>query len=100
MNTLLVMVAGLIAVAVANEEVIAHPLEHQSIILSVLLYGGPILYLLAQSWYYRYILKVWPHLHLIGSVALLMVGFAALTAPIYVGLILVAACLTTLSIFD
>jgi len=45
------MVIGLIAMAVANEEAIVQPLEHASIVLSMLLYGGPILFLLAQGWY-------------------------------------------------
>src|SRR5207249_535684 len=49
-NGLMGMVAGLIVVAVANEQVIAHPRGHASTALS-LLYGGPILYLVAQGWY-------------------------------------------------
>lgn len=99
-NVLLVMVAGLIAVAVANEEVIAHPHEYSSIILSVLLCGGPILFLLAQSWYFRFMLQVWPRMHLIGSVALLLAGLVAMAVPLYVTLILVGGILTTLAIID
>ncbi len=44
-NGLLVSVAGLIAVAVANELVIAHPNGQASVALSLLLSGGPLLYL-------------------------------------------------------
>jgi low temperature requirement protein LtrA len=40
-NGLLVSVAGLIAVAVANELVIAHPHGQTSVTLSLLLFGGP-----------------------------------------------------------
>jgi hypothetical protein len=49
MNGLTAMVAGLIAVAVGNENAIAHPDEHVSSALSASLYGGPILFLLAQA---------------------------------------------------
>lgn len=99
-NILLVMVAGLIAVAVANEMVIAHPHGHTSAALSLLLYGGPILFLVAQGWYSWLVLQVWPRLRLVGSAALVLVGFAALTTPPYVALILVGASLTTLAILD
>lgn len=40
-NALTVMVGGLIAVAVGNEMVIAHPHERASAALSALVYGGP-----------------------------------------------------------
>lgn len=48
-NGLMVMVAGLIAVAAANELVIAHPQGHGSVALSLLLFGGPVLFLIAQG---------------------------------------------------
>jgi low temperature requirement protein LtrA len=50
-NGLLVSVAGLIAVAVANELVIAHPHGQASVALSLLWFGGPLLYLLSQTVY-------------------------------------------------
>jgi low temperature requirement protein LtrA len=97
-NALTVMVAGLVAVAVANEEVIAHPHGHTSFALSLLLGGGPILFLAAQGWYLWAVPKVRSQLHLIGGVALLLVGLATLAVPPYTGLILVGASLTTLAI--
>jgi hypothetical protein len=50
-NGLLVSVAGLIAVAVGNELVIAHPHDQTSVALSLVLFGGPLLYLLSQTVY-------------------------------------------------
>ena len=50
-GALMAMVAGLIAVAVANQEVITHPQDPASTVPRVLLYGGPMLFLLAQGWY-------------------------------------------------
>lgn len=99
-NVLLVMVAGLIAVAVTNEMVVAHPHGDASAALSLLLCGGPILFLAAQGWYLWTVLKVRPRLPLAGSAALVLVGFVTLAAPPYVALILVAASLTTLAILD
>lgn len=97
-NALMVMVAGLIAVAVANEVVIAHPHGHTSFALSLLLDGGPILFLAAQGWYLWAVPNVRSRLHLIGGVALLLVGLATLVVPAYVALILVGASLATQSI--
>lgn len=45
------MVAGLIALAVANEMAIAHPHGHASAALSLLLFGGPVFFLLTLGWY-------------------------------------------------
>lgn len=99
-NALMAMVAGLIAVAVANEVVIAHPRGDASAALSLLLYGGPILFLVALGWYFWVVLQVRPRLWLIGSAALVLVGFAAVWVPPYVALILAGASLTTLAILD
>ena len=99
-DVLTVMVAGLIAVAVANEEVIAHPRESASPILGVLLYGGPILYLLAEGWYLWAVLRILPRLRLIGCAALVLLGFATSTAPLSVALPLVGASLAIMAILD
>jgi low temperature requirement protein LtrA len=45
------MIAGLIAVAVAKKLVIAHPHEHTTNALGLLLIGGPTLFLAAQGWF-------------------------------------------------
>lgn len=97
-NALAVMVAGLIAVAVANEEVIARPEGQTSFALSLLLVGGPILFLAAQGWYLWVVPKVRSQLHLVGTVALLLVGLVTLAAPPYVALLLVGASVSILAI--
>jgi low temperature requirement protein LtrA len=99
-SALMVMVAGLIAMAVANEGAIAHPHGHTSTILSVLLYGGPMLYLLAEGWYLRFVAQIQPRMQVIGSVALAVAGFATLAAPPYVALMLVGASLSALALLD
>ena len=99
-NALMVMVAGLIAVAVANKEVIAHPRGHTSLELSLLLGGGPILFLAAQGWYLWAVPNVRSQLHVIGEGALLLVGLTTLAVPPYVALFLVGTSVSTLAILD
>ena len=97
-NALLVMVAGLIAVAVANKEVIAHPQGQTSLSLSLLLAGGPILFLSAQGWYLWAVPNVRSKLHVIGVVVLLLVGLVTLAVPPYVALFLAGASVSILAI--
>jgi low temperature requirement protein LtrA len=99
-NALTVMVAGLIAVAVANEEVIAHPHGKTSFALSLLLGGGPILFLAAQGWYLWAVPKVRPRLHMTGVGVLLLVGLATRTVSPYAALLLVSASVSTLAVLD
>jgi low temperature requirement protein LtrA len=97
-NALTAMVAGLIAVAVANQEVIGHPQGQTSFALSLMLAGGPILFLAAQGLYLWAVPKVRSQLHLIGGIALLLVGLATLAVPPYVALFLVGVSVSTLAI--
>jgi low temperature requirement protein LtrA len=99
-NALLVMVAGLIAVAVANREVIARPLGQTSFALGLLLAGGPFVFLNAQGWYLWAVPNVRSKLHGVGSVALLLLGFTSLVVQPYIALFLVGVCLATLAILD
>ena len=94
------IVAGLIAVAVGNEYAIAHPDEQTTAALSASLYGGPILFLLAQAWYLRTVLRVSSRVQVIGTVALLILGFAALAVAAYVALIVAALGLAIAAIVD
>jgi low temperature requirement protein LtrA len=102
-NALMVMVAGLIAVAVANEMVIAHPLGHDghaSAALSLLLYGGPFLFLAAQGWYLWVVPRASPRSQIAGCAALVLFGLVTVTAPPFVALVLAGVSLTTLALLD
>ena len=98
-NALTILVAGLIAVAVANKLVIAHPQGQTPLSLSLLLCGGPILFLAAQGWYLWAVPKVRSQLHLIGVIALLLIGLVALAVPPYGALLLVGASVSTIAMF-
>lgn len=97
-NALAALVAGLIAVAVANEGVITHPQGRTSLALSLLLGGGPILFLAAQGRYLWAVPKVRSRLHVLGGVALLLVGPAAPAIPPYGAFFLVGARVSTLAV--
>lgn len=49
MNGLAVAVAGLVALAVGHESVIHHPQDDTTTPMVLLLFGGPVLYILTQS---------------------------------------------------
>jgi low temperature requirement protein LtrA len=104
-NALIVMVAGLIAVAVANEMVLAHPYAEapdgiHAATLPLLLFGGPILVLAAQGWYLWAVLRIPPLLRIAGIAALVVLGVAAATVPPYAALVLAGASLTVLAMLD
>jgi low temperature requirement protein LtrA len=85
--TVLAMVAGLVAVAVGDELVIAHPTGHTTPATILMIYGGPALYVAAQSWYMHTVLGRLPRSRPIGFAALVVTGTLSLTtAPI------IAAC--------
>jgi len=87
-------------VAVVSKEVIAPPLGNTSLALSLLISGGPILFLAAQGWYLRQVLNVRSRLHVIGGIALLLVEITTLIVPPFAALLLVSACLATLAVLD
>ncbi len=86
--------------AVANKMVIANLEGPGAAAFSLMLFGGPVLFLLAQSWYLRTVLHVSPRLPLVGSATLTIGGVLTLAAPPYAALILASVGLTTLVIFD
>lgn len=49
--------------------------------IALLLFGGPLLYLLAQSWYLRRLTHTVPRARLLGAVALVLAGVAAVLLP-------------------
>ena len=99
-NTQLLIVVGLIALAVANERIIAHPFGSPSLALTLLLFGGPLLvrlglalclWLLDHRVYWR---------HLMACAALGVAGLLTLSAPLFVSLMLGGAVLVALALLE
>lgn len=74
--THVILVAGIIVCAVANDLVIAHPDGHVDWKYAAVLYSGPAIYLIGNALYKRVVYSEWPVSHIIGLVLL------AATAPL------------------
>ena len=96
--TTMLLVAGLISIAVANEMVIAHPHAEASASLSVLLMGGSLIFLLTEAWYARSVLNLRSNRHWFGCLAMLMVGSVTLFTPAFVSLMLVCSTLVVIAV--
>ena len=78
--TLTMMVLALIAIAVGDEMAIAHPEDEATLGFTVLTFGGPGLYLLAQWMFVRAAMRQPARTPLVGMAALTILAFA--TAPL------------------
>jgi low temperature requirement protein LtrA len=95
-NGLVVVVAGLIALAVGHERVIAEPHGAGSVALALLLFGGPLLYLASQTWYLWAVTGSRSYARLAGLAALAAAGGLSLHLPPFAALGLLATVLTLL----
>lgn len=73
--------AGLIVVAVGYEVTIDYPLAPATPVLSLLLFGGPLLYLALQTWYLRALTGRFSRSRLAAAAALVVAGAVTWTLP-------------------
>ena len=78
--TLTMMVLALIAIAVGDEMAIAHPADEATLGFTILTFGGPALFLLAQWIFHREALGFTPRSLALGMAALAILAVA--TAPL------------------
>jgi low temperature requirement protein LtrA len=78
--TLILMVIGIIAIAVGDELAIAHPHDPTTFAVSVLVFGGPAIFLLAQMGFMRRAAGSVPRSRSLACVGLLLLAIA--TAPL------------------
>jgi low temperature requirement protein LtrA len=95
-NGLLVMIAGLIALAAGNALVIDHPSRDTTLALAVMLCGGPALFLVARVWYQWLVLGAAARAQLLTIAALAATAVAVRNAPALVAALAVVAILATL----
>ena len=85
-----ILIAGVIVSAVADDLVVAHPADPVKLKYAVVLIGGPLVYLLGNALFKRVVYGNFPRSHAIGMAALLLL------APLMSGLnFLTAGALTT-----
>ena len=68
------LIAGIIATAVGNDLVMDHPEAAVTPVYATVLVAGPLIYLLGSALYKRIVYGRAPYSHLIGAVALVVLG--------------------------
>ena len=98
--SLMTSVAGMIAAAAGDERVITHPTEHAGLTTNLLLFGGPILYIGAQTWHRAVLFDDLRTSRLVALSALVVGGAATLVAPAYLAAIIAAAIVVALCAYE
>ncbi|WP_371671710.1 low temperature requirement protein A [Streptomyces sp. NBC_00289] len=98
--SLMASVAGMIATAAGDERVIAHPAHHAGITTNLLLFGGPVLYIGAQTWHGRTLFDDLPTARLIALSALIVGCAVTPAAPAYLAAVVAAAFVVALAAFE
>jgi low temperature requirement protein LtrA len=97
-NSQLVVLAGLITLAVGVELTIDDPAAGSGTALSLLLFGGPVLYLAAQGWYLKALTSRTSRIRVAGVGTLVIAGLLSPALPAVASLSVVAAVLLALGL--
>ncbi|MFF3336477.1 low temperature requirement protein A [Streptomyces sp. NPDC002888] len=98
--SLMASVAGIIAAAAGDERVVAHPVEHTGITTNLLLFGGPALYIGAQTWHGATLFDALSPARLV-TLSALVVGCAVTTAaPAYLSAVIAATIVVALAVIE
>ena len=96
--TLTLIVVALIAVAVGDELAIAHPDDDATLGFTVLTFGGPALFLLAQAVFLRAALGRIPRSRPLAIAALVILAIATAPLPLIAGITASTAVLVAVAI--
>lgn len=97
MNGLIIALAGLIFFAVGIKLTVANPFEQPSIIRSLFIFGGPVLYILPQGWYLWYVTGKVSYDRIFGVLVLLLSGLLTFGVRPWITLFVIMIELTVLS---
>jgi low temperature requirement protein LtrA len=98
--TLTLIVLGLIGIAVGDELAIAHPRDDATLGFTVLAFGGPALFLLAQLLFHREVFGHVPRSRPLGLAALVILAVATAPLTLIVGIAASSAVLLAVAIAD
>jgi low temperature requirement protein LtrA len=98
--TLTLIVLALIGIAVGDELAIAHPGDEPTLGFTILAFGGPALFLLAQVIFQREALGHVPRSRLLGLAALAILAVATAPLTLIVGIAAASAVLVAVAIAD
>ena len=96
--TLTMMVLALIAIAVGDEMAIAHPEDEATLGFTILAFGGPALFLLAQWIFHREALGFSPRSLVLGMAALAILAVATAQLALLPGITAAAAVLVGVAV--
>ena len=96
----MLMVLALIGIAVGDELAIAHPDDEATLGFTILTFGGPALFLLAQVFFLRNVLGYVPRSRLLGIVALLILALATTPFTLIVGIAASSVVLVAVALAD
>jgi low temperature requirement protein LtrA len=97
---LIAMVAGIIAIAVGDELAIADPGAGGDASTAALVFGGPLIFLLAQMAFMRRATGRLPTPRVVACVALVALGFATVPLALLVAVIAASAVLVAVAVED
>jgi low temperature requirement protein LtrA len=98
--TLMLMVLALIGIAVGDELAIAHPDDEATLGFTILTFGGPALFLLAQVFFLRNVLGYVPRSRLLGIVALVILALATTPFTLIVAIAASSVVLVAVALAD
>ena len=98
--TLTLIVIALIGIAVGDELAIAHPDDEPTLGFTILAFGGPALFLLAQTLFLRDVLGHVPRSRLLGLAALALLALATASLTLIVGIAASTAVLVAVAVAD
>jgi low temperature requirement protein LtrA len=98
--TLTLIVLGLIAIAVADELAIAHPGDDATLGFTILAFGGPALFLIAQLLFHHAALGRAPRSRALGVAALAILAIATVQLTLIAGIAASSAVLIAVAITD
>ena len=98
--TLTMMVLALIAIAVGDEMAIAHPADEATLGFTILAFGGPALFLLAQWIFHREALGSSPRSLVMGMAALAILAVATAQLALLPGITAAAAVLVGVAVSE
>jgi low temperature requirement protein LtrA len=94
------VVIAVIAIAVGDEVAIAHPGDDTTLGFSMLTFGGPALFLLAQAYFLRHELGRAPRSRLLGLAALALLAVATTPLTLIAGIAASSAVLVAVAVAD
>jgi low temperature requirement protein LtrA len=98
--TLTLIVLALIAIAVGDEMAIAHPGDDTTLGFTLLTFGGPALFLLAQAYFFREAAGRAPRSRLLGGAALAVLALVTAPLTLIAGTAAASAVLVAVAVSD